>query len=131
VCSGHGTADDVNGCICDIFFSGDDCEIECSGNGDILNNACVCQSQIYSDAICATVCNGNGQLVDGHCTCNTGFVGLTCAFDADHDPRCGEQGKVINGKCRCNRVYTGANCELVLEADADCHIGQQVAVPVA
>ena len=76
-CSGHGTLDENEDCVCQGGYTGVVCETVCSGNGT-LNEAgkCECDANWYGP-LCDSDCNGWMSLTDGCRPCND-----NCGFEA-------------------------------------------------
>ena len=116
VCSGQGVCIDIDTCLCDPGYSGDECSIPscfglpgsdpgvCSGNGTCVDlDFCSCEPG-YLDRDCSViacfglpsshpdVCSAHGICIDADtCACEPGYVGDDCLFPtcfgvASYDP---------------------------------------------
>lgn len=128
-CNFHGVNTTNGQCECNAFYSGNQCEIECSSHGMIIDSACVCYSPIHTGPTCSIVCNGFGLLVGGHCVCEENRIGIYCELDEQEDPRCSHHGRYSQGLCLCNEDSIGSSCELNAHPDEVCAHGQQLYSP--
>ncbi|KAJ4460239.1 putative tenascin [Paratrimastix pyriformis] len=118
-------------CICDIGYSGADCEVspancpnQCSNHGTCGTSGCVCNAG-WMGPDCATanpyscaafsLCNGHGHCRRGECACDAGWGGVDCRTPSA-PPTCpnnctGHGTCSAQGSCICAPQWKGAQCD--------------------
>ena len=112
-CSNHGHCEEDNLCICDDHFSGENCQIECSGNGHVVGPGCKCDEEHRGNNCELEMCSGNGDLVENVCTCNDGWTGGFCDQEITCDEPCKGNTECTDvNTCTCKEGYEGVNCDV-------------------
>ena len=128
----HGKEEPLNSgkCKCDSCFTGQACDLECSGHGTCANNSCVCQkgwrgnlcelSDCPGDPDCSQrgVCIRASDNVLPECLCNQGFGGPDCSkLLCPGNPPCNNRGNCVIlednqvPNCACEHNFIGQACE--------------------
>ena len=94
VCAGHGQCNSVGACTCDTGYTGDLCNVTCTGN-------------IPASGPFTAVCSGHGLCQDpsGACVCETGWALVTCAAECP-----GGAGRVCSGHGACDHATAQCVC---------------------
>ncbi|XP_055874464.1 attractin-like protein 1 isoform X2 [Biomphalaria glabrata] len=62
---------------------------------------------------CDLECSENGQCTNGSCNCVAGWTGIHCDIPITYCPNnCSDKGHCIQDSCICNPGYTGNSCNL-------------------
>jgi hypothetical protein len=114
VCSGHGVCVQSNVCVCQVGYSGLNCN-----QTNVCNGLSIMNSTL--------LCSGNGKCSESNgCVCNDGWRGSLCdqqtncfGFYSNDTWTCSGNGVcVTNNQCKCNRYYTGNQCQFRVIPDA-------------
>jgi hypothetical protein len=124
---------EIGHCACAEGWYGADCTFKkcsdsCNGNGQCLDDACVCnpgfQGFHCETPVCGNNCSfadGQGQCINNQCVCNPGFNGVECLYKdcpKAANPStttgdlltCAGNGVCTAGQCVCNPAWAGADC---------------------
>ena len=139
----------VDGCRCDDFFSGTDCNTAdpcaganpCSGSGSCKisdgHKLCSCEEPYSGEHCEVDPCKGcgppghgdcevrgDGKSAKGFCECNDGYRGQHCEINECDSMDCGNHGTCTFatgvGSCDCATGYTGPRCETLCDATNCC-----------
>ena len=120
--------DDI--CDCDACYTGNGCQLECSGRGSCVKGECVCHSnnEVGWQGInceldgCPGVdgnCNGNGLCNTNtrQCECDPLWTGPDCGIaNCAGDPPCSGHGSCdaasFPRRCNCDRDWAGEACDV-------------------
>jgi hypothetical protein len=114
-CSGFGTCDECNQCMCRDGRYGDSCECSnttcsrgganstlCSGNGNCVCHECQCAPGYTNDA----------------CDCTTNTSGCIDPISQSGEILCSDRGTCECGVCQCGTGYTGTFCKFCTSTTA-------------
>ncbi|OWY92408.1 hypothetical protein PHMEG_00038611 [Phytophthora megakarya] len=134
ICSGHGTCNPQNLCVCDSRHFG----FDCSHKRCPLGPAWVAPARATDDAHYPVECSNKGvcDYEEGKCTCEEGFVGSACQRMTCND-KCNNAGQCLSLKelsatfavgteplydtawdadmiygCKCSKGYHGYDCSM-------------------
>jgi len=125
-CSGHGTCDDPEVCVCEPGWGGNDCSVrllcptpDCAGHGDCKDGVCHCKPGFLGLGCaeeaggCPAPCGNHGMCnpATKTCDCEEGFVGSQCQVPLRMCPNhCNNKGLCLNGLCMCGEGWVGEDC---------------------
>jgi len=116
----HGTCNTPGECICDQFWSGENCDIPvcpsgCNNGKCTGPNTCTCDEDYEGMRcdlpVCRPRCIHGDCIAPDECECEEGWEGPACD-QAVCTPDCGDHGDCTSpDECTCHKGWTGQTCD--------------------